>query len=90
LPTPLTCFPAPFSWAGQPKETQPISWEAEKRWGWTLVLQPPSVLVTIPGPILSASGEPVAVGGNTPRAPAGGFGQGISDDGLIGIGLLGI
>uniref|UniRef100_A0A670Z5R9 SCAN box domain-containing protein n=1 Tax=Pseudonaja textilis TaxID=8673 RepID=A0A670Z5R9_PSETE len=27
LPTPLTCFPAPFSYAGQPKETQPISWD---------------------------------------------------------------
>uniref|UniRef100_A0A8C5S121 Cyclic nucleotide-binding domain-containing protein n=1 Tax=Laticauda laticaudata TaxID=8630 RepID=A0A8C5S121_LATLA len=28
LPTPLTCFPAPFSCAGQPKETQPISWDS--------------------------------------------------------------
>uniref|UniRef100_A0A8C6XRK5 Uncharacterized protein n=1 Tax=Naja naja TaxID=35670 RepID=A0A8C6XRK5_NAJNA len=42
-----------------------------------VVLQPPSCVVTIPGPILSASCEPVAVGGNTPCAPAGGFGQGL-------------
>uniref|UniRef100_A0A670ZI01 PC-esterase domain containing 1A n=1 Tax=Pseudonaja textilis TaxID=8673 RepID=A0A670ZI01_PSETE len=28
LPPLLTCFPAPFSCAGQPKETQPISWDS--------------------------------------------------------------
>ncbi|XP_058016617.1 feather keratin B-4-like [Ahaetulla prasina] len=39
-----------------------------------VTIQPPSVVVTIPGPILSASCEPVAVGGNTPCA-AGGFGR---------------
>uniref|UniRef100_A0A670Y653 ArfGAP with SH3 domain, ankyrin repeat and PH domain 3 n=1 Tax=Pseudonaja textilis TaxID=8673 RepID=A0A670Y653_PSETE len=39
LPTLLTCFPAPFSCAGQPKKIQPISreeaenWEAGNRWG---------------------------------------------------------
>ncbi|KAL7978017.1 hypothetical protein Chor_005004 [Crotalus horridus] len=39
-----------------------------------LTIQPPAVVVTIPGPILSASCAPVAVGGNTPCAP-GGLGQ---------------
>ncbi|KAM3825188.1 uncharacterized protein M6D78_016499 [Vipera latastei] len=39
-----------------------------------VTIQPPAVVVTIPGPILSASCEPVAVGGNTPCAP-GGFGS---------------
>uniref|UniRef100_A0A670Z5J3 Keratin n=1 Tax=Pseudonaja textilis TaxID=8673 RepID=A0A670Z5J3_PSETE len=32
---------------------------------------PPPVVVTIPGPILSASCDPVAVGGNTPCAAPG-------------------
>ncbi|KAK9390999.1 shematrin-like 2 [Crotalus adamanteus] len=36
-----------------------------------VTIQPPAVVVTIPGPILSASCEPVAVGGNTPCAPGG-------------------
>ncbi|KAK9391000.1 feather keratin-like [Crotalus adamanteus] len=39
-----------------------------------VTIQPPAVVVTIPGPILSASCDPVAVGGNTPCAP-GGFGR---------------
>ncbi|ETE61079.1 hypothetical protein L345_13168, partial [Ophiophagus hannah] len=39
-----------------------------------VTVQPPSVVVTIPGPILSASCEPVAVGGHTPCA-AGGYGR---------------
>ncbi|XP_070622161.1 shematrin-like protein 2 [Erythrolamprus reginae] len=39
-----------------------------------VTIQPPAVVVTIPGPILSASCEPVAVGGNTPCAPFGGYG----------------
>ncbi|ETE68721.1 Beta-keratin-related protein, partial [Ophiophagus hannah] len=46
-----------------------------------VVLQPPSVLVTIPGPILSASCEPTAVGGNTPCA--------ISGSGIVGSDLYG-
>ncbi|XP_029139458.1 chorion class A protein L11-like [Protobothrops mucrosquamatus] len=36
-----------------------------------VTIQPPAVVVTLPGPILSASCEPVAVGGNTPCAPGG-------------------
>nr|CAL49457.1 beta-keratin-like protein [Pantherophis guttatus] len=47
-----------------------------------VTIQPPAVIVTIPGPILSASCEPVAVGGNAPCAP-GGFGQGLPT-GLLG------
>ncbi|KAL7978037.1 hypothetical protein Chor_005024 [Crotalus horridus] len=39
-----------------------------------VTIQPSPVVVTIPGPILSASCEPIAVGGNTPCAP-GGLGQ---------------
>ncbi|XP_060550294.1 chorion class A protein L11-like [Pantherophis guttatus] len=39
-----------------------------------VTIQPPAVVVTLPGPILSASCEPVAVGGHTPCAP-GGFGN---------------
>ncbi|XP_039219373.1 uncharacterized protein LOC120317115 [Crotalus tigris] len=35
-----------------------------------VTIQPSAVVVTIPGPILSASCEPVAVGGNTPCAPS--------------------
>ncbi|XP_070807573.1 beta-keratin-related protein-like [Pituophis catenifer annectens] len=46
-----------------------------------VVLEPPSVLVSIPGPILSASSEPTAVGGHTPRA--------ISGSGIIGSNLYG-
>ncbi|XP_025031150.1 feather keratin-like [Python bivittatus] len=47
-----------------------------------VVIQPPPVIVTLPGPILSASCDPVAVGGNTPCA-AGGYGQGLPT-GLLG------
>ncbi|KAJ6652048.1 hypothetical protein lerEdw1_015470 [Lerista edwardsae] len=36
-----------------------------------VVIQPPACVVTIPGPILSASCEPTAVGGNTPCAVGG-------------------
>lgn len=36
-----------------------------------VVIQPPASIVTIPGPILSASCEPVSVGGNTPCAVGG-------------------
>ncbi|XP_058016710.1 chorion class B protein B.L1-like [Ahaetulla prasina] len=36
-----------------------------------VTIQPPAVVVTIPGPILSASCEPVAVGGYNPCAPGG-------------------
>ncbi|XP_034291538.1 chorion class B protein L11-like [Pantherophis guttatus] len=36
-----------------------------------VTIQPPAVVVTLPGPILSASCEPVAVGGQTPCAPGG-------------------
>ncbi|ETE57516.1 Claw keratin, partial [Ophiophagus hannah] len=36
-----------------------------------IVIQPPSFIVTIPGPILSASCDPVAIGGNTPCAAPG-------------------
>ncbi|KAJ6652045.1 hypothetical protein lerEdw1_015467 [Lerista edwardsae] len=36
-----------------------------------VVIQPPPCVVTIPGPILSASCEPTAVGGNTPCAVGG-------------------
>uniref|UniRef100_A0A670Z4D2 Keratin n=1 Tax=Pseudonaja textilis TaxID=8673 RepID=A0A670Z4D2_PSETE len=42
-----------------------------------VTIQPPACVVTIPGPILSASCDPVAVGGNSPCAPAGSFGQGL-------------
>uniref|UniRef100_H9GCU6 Keratin n=1 Tax=Anolis carolinensis TaxID=28377 RepID=H9GCU6_ANOCA len=37
-----------------------------------VVLQPPPVIMTIPGAVLSASCEPIAVGGTTPCAVAGG------------------
>ncbi|XP_003226377.3 shematrin-like protein 2 [Anolis carolinensis] len=37
-----------------------------------MVIQPPAVVMTIPGPIMSASCEPIAVGGTTPCAVAGG------------------
>uniref|UniRef100_A0A8C6XRP7 Uncharacterized protein n=1 Tax=Naja naja TaxID=35670 RepID=A0A8C6XRP7_NAJNA len=37
----------------------------------SVVIQPPSFVVTIPGPILSASCDPVAIGGNTPCAAPG-------------------
>ncbi|XP_060550292.1 chorion class A protein Ld2/Ld41-like [Pantherophis guttatus] len=46
-----------------------------------VTIQPPAVVVTIPGPILSASCEPVAVGGQTPCAPGG--------IGSLGAGYLG-
>uniref|UniRef100_A0A803TML9 Keratin n=1 Tax=Anolis carolinensis TaxID=28377 RepID=A0A803TML9_ANOCA len=36
-----------------------------------VVIQPSPVVVTLPGPLLSASREPVAVGGTTPCAIAG-------------------
>ncbi|XP_066466535.1 chorion class A protein PC292-like [Tiliqua scincoides] len=36
-----------------------------------VVIQPPASIVTIPGAILSASCEPVSVGGNTPCAVGG-------------------
>ncbi|XP_058016574.1 elastin-like [Ahaetulla prasina] len=36
-----------------------------------VTIRPPAVVVTIPGPILSASCEPVAVGGYNPCSPAG-------------------
>uniref|UniRef100_A0A670Z9B2 Keratin n=1 Tax=Pseudonaja textilis TaxID=8673 RepID=A0A670Z9B2_PSETE len=36
-----------------------------------VTIQPPPVVITLPGPILSASCEPVAVGGNTPCAAPG-------------------
>ncbi|XP_060550252.1 feather keratin isoform X2 [Pantherophis guttatus] len=52
-----------------------------------VTIQPPAVVVTIPGPILSASCDPVAVGGYNPCAP-GGFGQGLPTS-LLGGGLLG-
>ncbi|KAG8146937.1 hypothetical protein E2320_014024, partial [Naja naja] len=59
-----------------------------------VTIQPPSVVVTIPGPILSASCEPVAVGGNTPCAPGGiggigGFGAGYFGGRLGRLGHLG-
>uniref|UniRef100_A0A8D0HK14 Uncharacterized protein n=1 Tax=Sphenodon punctatus TaxID=8508 RepID=A0A8D0HK14_SPHPU len=46
-----------------------------------VVIQPPPSVVTIPGPILSASCEPVAVGGNTPCA-VGSYGSGYGLSGL--------
>ncbi|KAL7978030.1 hypothetical protein Chor_005017 [Crotalus horridus] len=36
-----------------------------------VTIKPPAFVITIPGPILSASCDPVAVGGNTPCAPGG-------------------
>ncbi|KAK9391006.1 feather keratin-like [Crotalus adamanteus] len=51
-----------------------------------VIIQPPPAVVTIPGPILSASCDPVAVGGNTPCA-IGGYGQGLPT-GLLGAGGL--
>ncbi|KAH0619757.1 hypothetical protein JD844_025953, partial [Phrynosoma platyrhinos] len=57
-----------------------------------VVIQPPPFSVTIPGPILAASGEPVAVGGNAPCSLrgvgiAGGFGNSGFGLGYRGIGL---
>nr|XP_034954763.1 claw keratin-like [Zootoca vivipara] len=56
-----------------------------------VVIQPPVSVLTIPGPILSASCEPVSVGGNTPCAVGGsgivggyGYGGWGYGDGLIG------
>ncbi|XP_053134555.1 shematrin-like protein 2 [Hemicordylus capensis] len=46
-----------------------------------VVVQPPASVVTIPGAILSASCEPVSVGGMTPCAIAG--------SGIVGAGLYG-
>ncbi|XP_060550290.1 chorion class A protein PC292-like [Pantherophis guttatus] len=46
-----------------------------------VTIRPPAVVVTLPGPILSASCEPVAVGGQTPCAP-GGLGR--LGDGYLG------
>uniref|UniRef100_A0A670JVR6 Keratin n=1 Tax=Podarcis muralis TaxID=64176 RepID=A0A670JVR6_PODMU len=49
-----------------------------------VVIQPPPSVLTIPGPILSASCEPVSVGGNTPCAVGGygyGYGRGLFGDG---------
>ncbi|XP_053133211.1 chorion class B protein B.L1-like [Hemicordylus capensis] len=46
-----------------------------------VVIQPPPVVVTLPGAILSASCEPVSVGGNTPCA--------IRGSGILGSGLYG-
>ncbi|XP_066466530.1 chorion class B protein B.L1-like [Tiliqua scincoides] len=46
-----------------------------------VVIQPPPSVVTIPGAILSASCEPVSVGGNTPCAVGG--------SGIVGSGLYG-
>ncbi|XP_015270498.1 PREDICTED: uncharacterized protein LOC107113661 [Gekko japonicus] len=44
-----------------------------------VVVQPPPVVMTIPGPILSATGQLVFVGGNTPCAVSyGGSGSGLS------------
>lgn len=51
-----------------------------------VVLQPPACIVTIPGPILSASCEPVSVGGITPCAAGG---SGFGGSGLLGSGLYG-
>ncbi|XP_013923792.1 PREDICTED: beta-keratin-related protein-like [Thamnophis sirtalis] len=51
-----------------------------------VVLQPPSCVVTIPGPILSASCEPTAVGGNAPCAISG---SGIVGGNIYGNPLLG-
>ncbi|XP_032991961.1 scale keratin-like [Lacerta agilis] len=53
-----------------------------------VVIQPPACVVTIPGPILSASCEPVAVGGNAPCSP-GGLGSGFLGAGSLGAGALG-
>nr|XP_034953518.1 elastin-like [Zootoca vivipara] len=53
-----------------------------------VVIQPPACIVTIPGPILSASCEPVAVGGNAPCSP-GGLGSGLLGAGSLGAGALG-
>ncbi|KAJ6651902.1 hypothetical protein lerEdw1_015946 [Lerista edwardsae] len=46
-----------------------------------VVIQPPASVVTIPGPILSASCEPTRVGGNTPCA--------IGGSGIVGSGIGG-
>ncbi|KAJ6623922.1 hypothetical protein lerEdw1_014838, partial [Lerista edwardsae] len=51
-----------------------------------VVLQPPACVVTIPGPILSATCEPVSVGGITPCAAGG---SGIGGAGLLGAGIGG-
>ncbi|XP_034953520.1 keratin, type II cytoskeletal 1-like [Zootoca vivipara] len=52
-----------------------------------VVIQPPPTVVTIPGPILSASCEPVSVGGNTPCAVDqcgyGGWGYGLGRRGFL-------
>ncbi|XP_054829405.1 shematrin-like protein 2 [Eublepharis macularius] len=48
-----------------------------------VLIQPPACVVTIPGPILSATGEPVSVGGNTPCAVTYG---GPSPIGIAGLG----
>uniref|UniRef100_A0A670ZBK5 Keratin n=1 Tax=Pseudonaja textilis TaxID=8673 RepID=A0A670ZBK5_PSETE len=47
-----------------------------------IVIQPPPFVVTIPGPILSASCEPVAVGGYS--ACAGGYGGYLGGGGGLG------
>lgn len=49
-----------------------------------VVIQPPAFIVTIPGPILSASCEPISVGGITPTAIGG---SGIGGSGLLGSGF---
>ncbi|XP_026575992.1 cuticle protein 64-like [Pseudonaja textilis] len=57
-----------------------------------VTIQPPSSVVTLPGPILSASCEPVAVGGHSPCAPGGlrgGWGYGGWGYGGWGYGGLG-
>lgn len=52
-----------------------------------VVIQPPASVVTLPGPILSASCEPVYVGGNTPCAVDhwgyGGWGYGLGRRGYL-------
>lgn len=56
-----------------------------------IVVQAPPVVMTIPGPILSATGKPVMVGGITPCAISGTgvAGIGLSKFGLGSRGLLG-
>ncbi|XP_061462412.1 chorion class A protein L11-like [Rhineura floridana] len=53
-----------------------------------VVIQPPSFTVTVPGPILSASCDPVSVGGYTPCAD-GYYGSGYPYRGYLGGGYKG-
>uniref|UniRef100_A0A670JX62 Keratin n=1 Tax=Podarcis muralis TaxID=64176 RepID=A0A670JX62_PODMU len=50
-----------------------------------VVIQPPAAVVTIPGPVLSASCEPLSVGGNTP-CTAGSYGLNGYGRGIYGLG----